>query len=313
MNSKYRKHITFPLIVAAGLLSLSACAGESATTAEVLQESNELMQELDSFSIAMDSEQTMPDLMMGENESGDMTMDISSEQDVTLDPLKMYQHISFDMPDQAEAMSQEAYMTSDTFYQEEMGGQWIKLTGEALAGMGNIEEMMQDPATQTIQAEKMANEFSLSEDNDQYHLEFEGDEDEFLETAEEELMQAMGGETIDDLMFEMFDEIELHSLDYEMFIDKESYYLTDLVMNVDMEFDFDLGETDEMFGEMMTNFRIVQDSHLAFSNFNEVEPIEIPAEIEENAEEMDSLFDDNMDGLQEWNDLEEHEFELEDD
>ena len=168
----------------------------------------------------------------------------------------------------------ESYMTADNFYvyDESTGtGQWMKLPQEMMAGIMNASEQA-NASDQLKQIEGYLDEFKFEQDNDNYILTLEASGEKFTElvkTQVDEVMQSMGmGE-------EVQMDFDIHSVNYLIHIDKETFQTNKLDVVFDMDMDID--------GEKMN---IVQDVKSTFSGFNEVEEIVIPQEVIDNAVEL---------------------------
>src|SRR5699024_11293922 len=85
-----------------------------------------------------------------------------------------------------------------------------------------------------------------------------------------DIMQGIDGEGGD-----IFKEMEISQMDYEMYIDKETYHLNQFNMNMDMDMEMD--------GESAS---IVQSIKSDYSNINEINP-----RSEEHTSELQSRFD----------------------
>jgi hypothetical protein len=101
---------------------------------------------------------------------------------------------------------------------------------------------------------------------------------------------SMMGEEMGGMMEEMMSMMSINQLDYELHIDKETFYQSKIVMMMDMEMDIE--------GEKVTSN---QNMNSLISNFDEVGDITIPKEVLDTAEEisledMQQMENTNQDG-----------------
>ncbi|WP_059105555.1 LPXTG cell wall anchor domain-containing protein [Shouchella shacheensis] len=245
-------------------------SAEEMSASEILQQSNEAMLGLQSYSSQTQMEMTMPDLMDGEP----MTMSMHSEEDITLDPFAMHQVVTTSMPE-GEDMALESYWTEEGFFQEDPVEGWMKLPGELSQGLDELMGMAM-AGDQVAQAEALGEEMSVEDTGDAYLLTYEGDGETLMEAAQEMLNMAMSGDEASMMMEELLAGITFNDVRYEMTIEKDTYYMTELMMDMDMDI--------EMEGESMN---MAQSLHMTVSNFNGVDAITVPEEVLNNATPMD--------------------------
>lgn len=230
--------------------------------------------ELNSFSANMDILQTMS--MMGEEITVDMTLDM----DMVVDPLGMHQYMNMDMEQLGnEKITSESYFTKDGFYTyDSMMGQWVKyddaMTEELLA----LSNSQMDPIAQFEMMEKYYQNVVIIENKDTYELYTSISGDGFQDLLDEVLnIPGLGlGGDLGSEGFEM--DMTINQMDMVTVIDKETLYplsgtmVSDMTMNIE--------------GEEMN---IAQDVKYTYSNFNEIEEIVIPQEVIDKAVPFEEL------------------------
>lgn len=282
------KKWTTLIAVATLSLGLAACneTAKPAEKTEVTKKSELTLQEVYDKSIAASEELKSVRAVMDLNQKMNIPneeneLEISSKMDMEyiVDPMQMHQKGTSTVSGLVEGMSDqtsktESYMTVDNFYvyDESTGtGQWMKLPQEMMAGIMNASEQA-NASDQLKQIEGYLDEFKFEQDNDNYILTLEASGEKFTElvkTQVDEVMQSMGmGE-------EVQMDFDIHSVNYLIHIDKETFQTNKLDVVFDMDMDID--------GEKMN---IVQDVKSTFSGFNEVEEIVIPQEVIDNAVEL---------------------------
>ncbi|SDJ01914.1 DUF6612 family protein [Natribacillus halophilus] len=251
---------------------------------EVLSESMEAMDQLNSYSAEMDMDQTIS--VDGE----EMPMDMTMNMDVVLDPMSFSQTMITPDPMTEEEMEIEQYMDEDgTIYMldPEMD-EWIMMDGSDL-GLENIEDLEMSPQEQLEMMETFASDLNMEEEEDRYALSIEGFGDEFMELIQE--FAAMGDPQMQEEMDQFLGQMDINALDYVIYIDKETFYQDEIEMNMELEME-EGGQSMEMSQKMQGTF----------SDFDETDEIDIPEEaideaidIEDLEEEMEEPAEDDLD------------------
>jgi len=248
-------------------------SGSELTPQEVYEESLKAAESLESASVTMNIEQeiTSPDGV--EN----LSSTTEGEVEMTVDPLTMYQSMTIKGEAEDEQMESivEMYITEEAFYiYEEEIDEWIKVDTTM---MGDISELADqgDPSEQLKQIEQFASEFEIEENEDEFILKINADGDDYTAMMEQmagdimppELSAEMEAEGID-----IFEQMTINLMNYELYLDKETFDLLNFKMEMDMDMDVD-GETGN----------ITSLIEATYSNINELDPVEVPEEVEEAA------------------------------
>lgn len=242
---------------------LAACNSEEAsnlTDAEgVLKQSLEAMEGLNSYSMKMESEQTMTI-----NDTEEITMFMTLDADMTLEPMAFYQKLSMesDIPMMG-AFETEMYLVGDTVYVfEPMMDEWMELPMEYAEELGGLAEMQLSPDQQLSMLRNFVDEIEMTENSNEYILKVSGEGTDFMEIAQ--LFGGVGTEGFDD-MLEIFSQLDLNFVEYEIFIDKDTLYQTKLNMTMDMTMGME-GET----------VHTVQSMSATIKGYNEIDEIVLP-------------------------------------
>ncbi|MBM0066706.1 DUF6612 family protein [Alkalicoccobacillus gibsonii] len=265
-----KKFATPVCLVALFTLALpyQAFANEEESATSILEKSNKAMLELESYSSETKIEMTM--MGMGE----EVTIKTSSKEDVILDPFAMHQVVTTSMAGEEETL--ESYWTEEGFYQETADGEWVKLPAELSDGLDELMEWAM-ASDQVEQAELFGEDMSVEDNGDSYILTYEGDGQD-LEEAMKEWMDMSMGQDEDMMMDELMADITYNDVKYEMTIAKDTHYMTNLMMHLDMDMEVE-GETTNM------TQMIEMDVH----NFNGVDSIEVPADVRDNAQMLEDM------------------------
>ena len=276
MKQRYPASLSMTL---AAFLVFGTSAGvalESTSASDVIDKSHKAMEELESFSTTVKMEQTVADNI---GDEGTLHSSSTVEQDVTLNPFAMYQKsttaTTYDDGEE-EYITLESYWMEDEVYQQEPDGTWVKMVNDDFGML--LEGLIEHPSYHLEDMEAFADEMIVTEEDGYYVLTYEGDGETFIELTND--LYATMDEEDEEGMGEIWDEIVINSLVYEMRIDKETYFLTSVIMDLDM----DLEEGED-------NFNIIQTVNSEFYNFNEVGTITVPDEVKDNATDMEEQYE----------------------
>lgn len=296
------------LVFAAGIfaLMLSACSDKAEPTEdasedkesemsaeEVYTKALETSEDMESAEATMDMQQQINP----EGEEGSVETDSNFDMEMTMDPLAMYMDGTTSMkmgeaedgnamPDMD--MDMEIYMADDGMYMySDEIGDWIKMDG---ASMEMIEEMagqQPDPSEQLEMIKDYADDLSFEQSDDEFILKLDADgekfNDFFQEMLEENLPDDMLGQMGEDDQ-EMLNNMDINSMALELGIDKETFEMTTYNLDMDMAMEAE--------GEKMN---IAQTMEAEYSNFNNVDPIEVPDDVKEDAIDEDEMLEEQQD------------------
>ncbi len=244
------------------------------TAQEVFDKATEASAQQKSMKAAMNINQLI------EIPSQDLTMNskIKMDMDMVVDPLTMYQKMDVDMGEQG-TMAMEVYMTEEGFFMNESGsGQWIKLPGEMYGELlGEVGSA--DPTLDMSMFNEFIEDFKFEQTNDEYILKLSASGDKFSKLFKEIAMENLpSGVDANVEAAELMKNIEVKSLEYEIFIDKKTFYTNAFNMKMDMTM---IIEGEEM--------RIDQKVNAKLSKINEIEKITIPQEVIDNALDINEV------------------------
>ncbi|MEZ0480093.1 DUF6612 family protein [Planococcus sp. SSTMD024] len=249
---------------------------ETQSASEVYAEAVKASQQVESLRAQSNTEQQMK--MQPDGMEIDMTVD--SEMEMTYEPLAFHQTgetsiVSEDI-DNANPMLTEMYMTEEGLYMHETSvDMWLKMPEEMHENMKSIAgQQSADPARQLDELGDFEEDFVLEETDEAYILTLDASGEEFQELTDEQLEKTLGQMEIEAPLSP--EDLEVHAVNYVITLDKETY-LADR-MEVDMELDVDVR------GEMMA---IESQMQVDYSDYNAIEPIEIPPEVLEQAQEIE--------------------------
>ncbi len=271
-------------VLALGVIAVPAQA-EELNTGDILQQSNETMAELDSYSATTEISQEITNAA-GKGET--MTNSSTSEQDITMDPFALYQTTNTVDPVSGEEVSTEMYWTEDGYYVEMPDGSWTMMPADM---MGSMEEMTTSPGMHMEASEAFAEEMDIEETENSYVLTYEGSGEEIEEAASKMMQSDMGsGMANEEMLEETWSMIDIKDVSMSLTLDKETHYMTASTINLDASYDME---------EITTDMKLTADS--TYSNFNSVSDITVPEEVMDNAVPMDEM--EGMDGMNEMEEM----------
>lgn len=253
---------------AIALFAAPAAVSAESEAADILNQSNEAMNSLESFSSTVSLEMAL-------TENGEaFTTESVVEQDVFLDPLKLRQETTTVIPELGEEETLMSYMTEDGFFQEDGTGGWIRLD-DGLGDMLTAQDQLMD-------AGPIAEHMEVTENDGSYVLTYTGEPEDFQEMmASLYEMDGMAGE-MDGMMEQMEAMMDIENVSYEMHIDQETHYVTEALIDMTMNM--------EMEGMAVS---IEQMMDISFHNFNSVEDFDLPEEALE-AEDLEDVIEEEL-------------------
>ena len=277
----FMKKWTALLSVATLSLGLAAC-NETATPVqekevtetskltlqEVYDKSMKASEELKSVKGSIDMKQTM--------NIEEMTFDIKSVMDMEyiIEPMQMHQKGTTTMMGvgdggESQETEMETYIMEDAMYvYEGTTAQWMKFPQEMVDQMMSTTKQT-DPATQLEPLQEYLEKVEFEQDDENYILTLEGSGEEFTSLVQDQVDEALQSLTTEENVNLDF---TIHSVDYLVHIDKESFQTNKLDMVIDMDMSMD--------GEMIN---LNMDAKTNFSQFNEIDEIVVPKEVIESA------------------------------
>ena len=268
------KKLTF-FLVALMMTVLAACGGGGGDAEEVYQKAMQAGEKLESAEMDIKIKQTMDagELM------GTVTMEMDSIASVIVDPFAMYQKgsMAMEMEGFPIEMETEMYMVDSDFYMyDSMSDMWIKMGADMMpTEMMNME---QNPHEQLEILESFLDDIEFKEESDYYVFIYDGDGKDLVELSKEIIKENLDDDTLASFgmeMEEVFDQMNIHSLYYEIQIDKKTYDTKSVITNMDFEIDVD--------GESMA---IQQEMNATYTGINTIDKIEVPQEVIDEAQEF---------------------------
>lgn len=240
------------------------------TLEEVFNKAQEASENTNSMHADMDMKQKIS--APGLEEEVETAIEI--QMDMVQDPLAMHQVMKMDVPDMG-AMETEVYMNEQgVFMKNPEGSEWMKLPVD---NFDEIMESMNANADATVDYEvlgEFVEDFTFEQDDQQYILKLKASGEQFKKLIEEQIESAGLTEGLGEEGLDALDDMVIHELEYELFIDKETFDTTAFNIVMDIELTAE-GET----------LRMKQDIKAEVSQINDISEIVIPQEVIDNAVE----------------------------
>ncbi|VEF47425.1 Uncharacterised protein [Bacillus freudenreichii] len=235
------------------------------TLEEVFKKTEEVNKDLKSFKSQINMKQTVNAAGEKQEINSDIDMEFITE------PMALHQKMTMDMAGEKQEI--DAYMTKEGFYMYEPNQKmWIKLPEEFSGQILQMSEGQSNPSGQLEQLKKFVDEFDFKQDDKNYILTLKASGEKFDQFLKENVKETLPPEMQAEAMMS---EMKFNKVEYELFIDKETFYLNALNMVTDTD--------TEIEGQKM-NMHL--DMKSTYSDYNAVKNIEIPKEALENAQEI---------------------------
>lgn len=238
------------------------------TLEEVLEKSTAASENLKSFSVKMEMTQNIS------SSEAEMNMDTHSsiDMDVVMDPMAFYQKMSMTMGE--EKVDMESYFTEDGMYlYEPSGGEWIKFPQEMTDMFLQMAGQQQNPGEELKKLQQFVDDFTFEQDDKNFILKLKASGDKFNDFIKETAMESMPAGMADE---DLFSNMKINSVDYEILVDKETFNPVALKMDMDMEMTVE---------EVTISLKQAVDAK--YLNLNKVDVITVPQEVLDSAVEMD--------------------------
>ncbi|WP_053218820.1 DUF6612 family protein [Virgibacillus senegalensis] len=246
------------------MLLMAACSADEKTQLEdIYQQTLTASEELKNFEMEAEVNQQVEG---GEVNIPPISTTLHSK--IQLEPLAFFQ--TMDVMDQEVEMY---YTEKGIYFKDPQQGQWIKGPKELVDQLNTVSAHQQNPTEQLKQLEDFVNDLQVEETENSYILSLSASGEGFNKLLEEQLNNLPEAEITDELL----NSLNLHQLDYTITVNKKSYYPEN--MTVDMDLDIE---------ENGTTINISQQMEAAYSNFNELDNIQIPQEVTDTAIEMEN-------------------------
>ncbi|HLU21586.1 MAG TPA: DUF6612 family protein [Bacillaceae bacterium] len=244
------------------------------TLSEVLEKSTEANKNLKSFSTKMDLNYKM--------NVKNITMDTKSKLDmkIILDPINVHQKMEYFMTlgeqKQEQSVVMDMYLTEDGFFMFEPTQElWMKLPIDLKDQFLELENSQTNPADQLEELKNFEEDFTFEQDNENFILTLKAEGEKFEEFLKETAISSMPEDMQIDASLADF--MTFNNVEYEIYIDKETFFTSKLNIMMDIEADLE--------GEKMN---IVQEITSSYAEFNAIDSIEVPQEALDNAKEIDN-------------------------
>lgn len=267
------------------VLGLAACndiaevepGKESSNSSEMtIQELFQKTQEASENQNSMHAEIEMTQNIKMPGEDLDMDSKTFMEMDMILDPMSMYQRMEMEMEGVDESIQAETYMTPDGFFMKEPDSDsWIQLPSELLEQLSGSMIDGADPTLDFGTLGKFVEDFKFEQDDKNYVLKLKASGEKFQELVKEQLDASGMTEGMGEEELAALETMIIHQMDYEIFIDKKTFYTNAFNMILDIE----MPAGDEM-------LRVKQNTKAQITQVNEIEEIKVPQGVIDNAVEQ---------------------------
>lgn len=259
---------------------------EELTADDVLKKSIEAAQNMESAEVSMEMTQKteVP------NEELSFTTVTSTDAQIMMDPLQMYQNgvITVEANGETQEQEMELYLVDNEMYMyDSTFEQWLKMDASTFP-VDQLEQ--QNPVEQLELMQSFTNDMEMEESDDQYTLKITGNGEELMDFTREAMQEYMDGELMAQLEQEgidIFESMSIENIYYELAIDKETFETKALNLDMNMSIEAE-GET----------LNLDQSVVSEYTGVNTVDSIEIPEEVKDGAVDLEEELE-NLEGVEE--------------
>ena len=219
-------------------------------------------------------------VMAMEAEGMEINMKMDSAMDMTTKPLAFHQTaetaIRSEEIENSNPMSMEMYYTDQgMFMYEETMATWLKMPDDSIEDLkGLADQQTADPAQQLEELAEFQDDFTFEQSEEEYILTLDASGEKFQQLMDQQLDKTLGQMEIEAQM--VLEDMTIHSVNYVIHIDKETFLTNSMDMMMDMDMNIE-GET----------MNIKSDVQADYSQYNEIDAITVPAEVLEQAQEIE--------------------------
>ena len=152
--------------------------------------------------------------------------------------------------------------------------EWMKLPEDAVGDLQGTIDASKESQLDFSSLQEFIDDFKFEQDDKHYILKLNASGEKFGTLVQDELESSGLLDEMNAEETEVLENMEIHKIEYEIFIDKETFQTTafNLVMDMDMEVE----------GEKMS---IQQDVQSKINKINEIDEIKVPQEVIDGAVE----------------------------
>ncbi|SDH64881.1 DUF6612 family protein [Alteribacillus bidgolensis] len=251
---------------------------ESIDSAEVLDNAIDSMEDLENYAIDTNMNQ---DIQF--NKEGYLKNKYRSHTIVNLDPIGYHESSTIKTTEEngesdtsTDVVALERFFTEEGYYIfDSNDGRWVKFPDEFTEDIQSYDESFEKPAHTLELIEAYTDEIHISEGDQHYRLTFSGENEQLQQIALE--MMRMVNTDFSEMMEDMMYMTEMEDLEFELLIDKETYYAKTLRMDMNMNMNSEEGKS----------YNSTHTVVARYSEFNEAKEVSIPDDVLDNAEEME--------------------------
>lgn len=238
------------------------------TLAQVMEKTIKASEGLKSFSVKMDTDQEI-----SSEKQKAINIKSAIEMNMTTAPQALYQKMAMTVPDAPQPVNTESYFTKDGMYIfESTSKKWMKMPKEMSDQLMQMSQQQNNPMKQLKDLQQFVKDFKFEQDDNHYILTLNATGDKFADFVKKSVSLPQG---MEQQMQDVLKNMKINKLDYKILIDKKTFYPTSMDMKMDMDMTAE-GQTVKM----------KQSVNGVYSKFNAVDPITVPKEAIDTAEEI---------------------------
>lgn len=248
----------------------TAKADSGLTLEQVFKKSTEASKNLKSYRTKME---VIQNINSGQN---NVETDTGIIMDVVQNPMSFYQKLMMKAPESDKMIQTKSYFTKDgMFTYDPNSKKWMKFPAEMADQLAQASNQQTDPMAEIKQLKKFVKDFKFKQNDKNYILLLNASGEKFTHFIQEKVQKTLPAGMANSA--ELLKDMKINKVDYEIHIDKKTFYPTMLNLNMDMSLNAQ-GQPVKIKQEIMSKYE----------KYNQIKEIVVPEKVKKKAVEINS-------------------------
>lgn len=248
----------------------TAKADSGLTLEQVFKKSTEASKNLKSYRTKME---VIQNINSGQN---NVETDTGIIMDVVQNPMSFYQKLMMKAPESDKMIQTKSYFTKDgMFTYDPNSKKWMKFPAEMADQLAQASNQQTDPMAEIKQLKKFVKDFKFKQNDKNYILLLNASGEKFTHFIQEKVQKTLPAGMANSA--ELLKDMKINKVDYEIHIDKKTFYPTMLNLNMDMSLNAQ-GQPVKIEQEIMSKYE----------KYNQIKEIVVPEKVKKKAVEINS-------------------------
>lgn len=248
----------------------TAKADSGLTLEQVFKKSTEASKNLKSYRTKME---VIQNINSGQN---NVETDTGIIMDVVQNPMSFYQKLMMKAPESDKMIQTKSYFTKDgMFTYDPNSKKWMKFPSEMADQLAQASNQQTDPMAEIKQLKKFVKDFKFKQNDKNYILLLNASGEKFTHFIQEKVQKTLPAGMANSA--ELLKDMKINKVDYEIHIDKKTFYPTMLNLNMEMSLNAQ-GQPVKIEQEIMSKYE----------KYNQIKEIVVPEKVKKKAVEVNS-------------------------